>query len=99
MTDRPAPKVEVEVQQCLRVSAPHWFGRADFQAWLDLPATATWHHKGTHDPYHEYDDAFVNYDDGESGDADSLPDDVWAEIDARCKEAGVRQGVVWISPV
>jgi hypothetical protein len=56
---------------------------------------ATWHRPG--DEPTDFSDVFVTYDQGESGDADAMPADIWEEICHLAEEKGMTYGVVWIT--
>lgn len=87
----------------LRLNAPQWYAREDFMQWLDGPASATWHLKGS--PACEGSDAFFTHDHREGSDTPcenprlGLPEDVWDEV-CRLAEDAFGTGaecLVWVS--
>jgi hypothetical protein len=107
-----APAAQVETADCVVLTAPHWFERADFLAWLTGPSrVATWRREG--DKTTEYSDAFVTFDGGsDPGPAGeryegcdfygageyALPEDIEREIKAALATCRATRGVVWIRP-
>jgi hypothetical protein len=92
--------METERISAIRIHAPEWFERADFQAMLTdahINHMATWHSVG-YSPT-DYSDVFVTVDGVEGSDSDKFPEDIWEEIVNIVLEAGMRFGLVWISPV
>jgi hypothetical protein len=103
--------IEVGYQPLVRINAPEFFEREDFQEFLNRAVdpdneetTATWHNGG--EPG-DYSDLFVTYDNGEGSDAlpsdgdDSdmnlIPQDIWDEICEEMENRGVDHALLWIS--
>jgi hypothetical protein len=84
---------------CVRINAPEWFGRADWQAFLDnqqeFSRLATWHERGKSP--NEFSDVFVTYDGGEGSDAEEIPADIWLSIRERMESLGIDFAVLWIT--
>lgn len=104
--------IEVEVSECVVISAPGWFEREDFLKWLRTGGQpATWDAGGEST---EYSDCFITFDGGSNpgdlgenyegsnfngGGEAAMPEDIEAAIKAALFRAGARCGVLWIKPV
>lgn len=94
--------IKVERMPCLVVTAPEWFTRPDFLAFLNgegerqRQPPATWHRPGWQ--VEDWSDVFVTYDRGDGSDRDDIPDDIWAEICGLADEQDVRYALVCITP-
>lgn len=111
--ENPPTAPSVKLAECVIITAPEWFEREDFRAWLDGPQRpATWHKEG--EEAYEYADVFVTFDGGANpgpagenyegsdfggaGEA-ALPEDIEAAIKLTLASLHVTWGVVRISPV
>lgn len=102
--DAKVPDDRVAQYPCLRLHVKHWFGRQDFQLWLNAHTTtqgyrshATWHQDwpGYGKPG-EYSDVLVFWDGGEGSDFEIMPEDIWDEITRICEQRGLGFAVIWL---
>jgi hypothetical protein len=89
--------------EVLRIDAPDWFARADFQRWLnrtDRLRPATWHAAGS--PPSDFSDVFTVFDSEEGpdfagGKGDFIPEDIWEFITKACEQRNTSYAVIWIT--
>lgn len=96
----------VEVSCCVRIRAPHWYARQDFQTWRRDPSVAGWGKETRSlDPAaHDYSDVFMTFefspevDEDWEGSNNDLPENIYQEIGKILRQsANQRHGVIWIS--
>lgn len=83
----------------MRIDAPSWFKRDDFQAYVRDRRTATWHDK-TSNSFDDYSDVFFTFSDGGGSDFPGIPDDIWAELEELIEKTyGTRyiEIMVWVA--
>lgn len=90
----------VERIPALTINCPEFFERADFQNWLNQPAStlnggarATWHQLG--DTPCAMSDTFITHDNYDGSDYDELfPDDIQTAIRLACEAVGFSYGII-----
>lgn len=83
-----------KLERCLVLDKAEWYENTKFLAWLNSPASTTWHDKMN--PPGEMSDVFVVYDHGDSSDRPMIPDEIWNELMEEAERVGFKYGVVWI---
>lgn len=110
--ETPTTTPQVELAECVIITAPEWFEREDFRAWLKGPQRpATWHRDAN--TTYEYADVFITFDGGSDhgargenyegsdfwGDGEGrLPEDIEDAIRLALAKTHATRGVVRISP-
>ena len=92
--------MDIDIVQCIKINAPEWFQRDDFQAFLNLReesgrTTATWHWQGSEPG--EFSDVFFTYDHGEGSDWEEIPQDIWSKICEIVSNMRIVYAVIWVT--
>jgi hypothetical protein len=105
--------MNVETRPCLKINAPEFFDRKDFQEFLnrgvenkDTAPLATWHTGGTPN---QQSDLFVTYnrregsdalpEGGDGSDRNLIPQDIWNRICKEMEDRGISFAVLWITNI